>query len=94
MIKPKILDKNQLIMRELIGTATNEENGEEIEFSRSINGMSIIVRYKGETLIWSVKDMIEKSIELIDDEDLEEDTKWLQFILNQIASSAKGQRCG
>lgn len=75
MIKPKILDKNQLIMRELIGTATNEENGEEIEFSRSINGMSIIVRYKGETLIWSVKDMIEKSIELIDDEDLEEDTK-------------------
>lgn len=71
MIKPEVLDKNQLIMRELIGTATNEENGEEIEFSRSINGMSIIVRYKGESVIWSVRDMVEKSIELIDGEDLE-----------------------
>ena len=43
MIKPRILDKNQLIMRELIGTATHEENGEKIEISRSVNGMSIIV---------------------------------------------------
>nr|DAP60116.1 MAG TPA: hypothetical protein [Caudoviricetes sp.] len=71
MIKPEVLDKNQLIMRELIGTATNEENGEEIEFSRSINGMNIIVRYKGESVIWNVKDMVEKSIELIDKQDKE-----------------------
>ena len=70
MIKPEILDKNQLIMRELIGTATNEENGEKIEISRSISGMSIIVRYKGESVIWNIKDMVEKSIELIDGEDL------------------------
>ena len=48
MIKPRILDKNQLIMRELIGTATHEENGEKIEISRSLNGMSIIIRCKGE----------------------------------------------
>ena len=75
MIKPEILDKNQLIMRELIGTATNEENGEKIEISRSLNGMSIIVRYKGEYVIWNVKDMVEKSIELIDGVDLEEDSK-------------------
>lgn len=75
MIKPEILDKNQLIMRELIGTATNEENGEKIEISRSINGMSIIVRYKDESVIWSVIDMVEKSIELIDGEDSEEDSK-------------------
>lgn len=72
MIKPEILDKNQLIMRELIGTATHEENGEKIEISRSISGMSIIVRYKGESVIWSVKDMVEKSIELIDGEESEE----------------------
>ena len=71
MIKPEILDKNQLIMRELIGTATNEENGEEIEISRSLNGMRIIVRYKGESVIWDIRDMVEKSIELIDGEDLE-----------------------
>lgn len=71
MIKPRILDKNKLIMRELIGTATHEENGEKIEISRSINGMSIIVRYKDESVIWSVIDMVEKSIELIDGEDLE-----------------------
>lgn len=71
MIKPEILDKNQLIMRELIGTATHEENGEKIEISRSISGMSIIVRYKGESVIWSLKDMAEKSIELIDGVDLE-----------------------
>lgn len=73
MIKPRILDKNQLIMRELIGTATHEENGEKIEISRSVNGMSIIVRYKGESVIWSVKDMVEKSIELIDGEDMKEE---------------------
>lgn len=73
MIKPEILDKNQLIMRELIGTATHEENGEKIEISRSINGMSIIVRYKGKSVIWNVIDMVEKSIELIDGEDLEEE---------------------
>lgn len=73
MIKPRILDKNQLIMRELIGTATDEENGEKIEISRSINGMNIIVRYKGESVIWDIRDMVEKSIELIDGEDLEKD---------------------
>ncbi|WP_424694521.1 hypothetical protein [Granulicatella adiacens] len=73
MIKPRILDKNQLIMRELIGTATHEENGEKIEISRSINGMNIIVRYKGESVIWDIRDMVEKSIELIDGEDLEKD---------------------
>lgn len=73
MIKPEILEKNKLIMRELIGTATNEENGEKIDICRSINGMSIIVRYKGESVIWNVKDMVEKSIELIDGEDLEEE---------------------
>ena len=75
MIKPEILEKNQLIMRELIGTATHEENGEKIEISRSINGMSIIVGYKGESVIWNVIDMVEKSIELIDGEDIEEDSK-------------------
>lgn len=73
MIKPEMLDKNQLIMRELIGTATNEENCEKIEISRSLNGMSIIVRYKGESVIWSVRDMVEKSMELIDGEDFEEE---------------------
>ena len=73
MIKPRILDKNQLIMRKLIGTATYEENGEKIEISRSINGMNIIVRYKGESVIWDIRDMVEKSIELIDGEDLEKD---------------------
>lgn len=75
MIKPKILDKNQLIMKELFGTATNEDNGEKIDICRSLNGMSIIVGYKGESVIWNVIDMVEKSIELIDGEDLEEDTK-------------------
>ena len=73
MIKPEILDKNQLIMRELIGTATHEENGEKIEISRSINGMNIIVRYKDKSVIWNVTDMVEKSIELIDGEDLKEE---------------------
>nr|DAS17354.1 MAG TPA: hypothetical protein [Caudoviricetes sp.] len=75
MIKPEILDKNKLIMRELIGTATHEENGEKIEISKSIFGMSIIVGYKGKSVIWNIKDMVEKSIELIDGENLEEDTK-------------------
>ena len=76
MIKPRILDKNKLIMRELIGTATHEENGEKIEISRSLNGMSIIIRYKGESVIWDIRDMVEKSIELIDGEDLEKVILW------------------
>ena len=75
MIKPEILDKNKLIMRELIGTATNEENGEKIEISKSIFGMCIIVGYKGESVIWNIQDMVEKSIELIDGVDSEEDSK-------------------
>lgn len=73
MIKPEILDKNKLIMRELIGTATHEENGEKIEISRSINGLIIIVRYKGKSVIWSVRDMVEDSIEIIDGVDSEEE---------------------
>ena len=60
-------------MRELIGTATNQWNGEKIEISRSLNGMSIIVRYKGESVIWNIRDMVEKSIELIDGEDTKEE---------------------
>ena len=73
MIKPEILDKNQLIMRELIGTATHEDSGEKIEISRSLNGMSIIIGYKGESVIWKIVDMVEESIELIDGVPLEEE---------------------
>lgn len=73
MIKPEILEKNKLIMKEMIGTATNQWNGEKIDICRSLNGMSIIVGYKGESVIWNVKDMVEKSIELIDGVDLEEE---------------------
>lgn len=66
MIKPRILDKNLLIMKKQIGTATHQFNGETIDIFKSLNGMSIIVGYKGESVIWDVKDMAEKSIELID----------------------------
>lgn len=73
MIKPKILDKNLLIMKKQIGTATHQWNGEKIDIYRSLDGTSIIVGYKGKSIIWSVKDMAEKSIELIDGEDIEEE---------------------
>lgn len=73
MIKPRILDKNLLIMREQIGTATHQFNGEKIEISRSLDGMSIIVGYKGKSIIWNIKDMVEESIELIDGVPLEEE---------------------
>ena len=72
MIKPEILNGKQLIMREPIATATHSENFEKIDIYRSVNGMNIIVEYKGKTVVWSVKDMAEKSIEIIDDKDLEE----------------------
>lgn len=71
MIKPEILDKNHFIMKEMIGTATHQFNGEKIEISRSLDGISIIVRYKGESVIWNIQDMVEESIELIDGVDLE-----------------------
>lgn len=66
MIKPRILDKNLLIMKKQIGTATHQFNGEKIDIYSSLNGMSIIIGYKGESIIWDVKDMAEKSIEFID----------------------------
>lgn len=73
MIKPKILDKKLLMMRKQIGTATNQFNGEKIDISQSLNGMSIIIGYKGESVIWKIVDMVEESIELIDGVPLEED---------------------
>lgn len=66
MIKPEFLEKNQLIMREIIATGTNEENDKEITICRSLNGMSIIVEYNGQKAVWSVKDMVEASVNLID----------------------------
>ena len=72
MIKPRILDKNVLTMKEQIGTATHQ-NGEKIDICRSLNGMSIIVRYKGESVVWNVREMVEDSIELIDGVPLKEE---------------------
>ena len=62
-----------LMMRKQIGTATHQFNGEKIDISQSFNGMSIIIGYKGESVIWKIVDMIEESIELIDGVPLEED---------------------
>ena len=73
MIKARILDKNLLIMKKQIGTATHQFNGEKIDIYSSLNGMSIIIGYKGESIIWDVKDMAEKSIEFIDGVDSEEE---------------------
>lgn len=72
MIKPEILNGKQLIIRESIATATHSDNFEKIDIYRSINGMNIIVEYKGKTVVWSVKDMAEKSIEIIDGKNQEE----------------------
>lgn len=73
MIKPIILDKKMLMMRQQIGTATHQFNGEKIDISQSLNGMSIIIGYKGESVIWKIVDMVEESIELIDGVPLEEE---------------------
>lgn len=35
--------------------------------------MSIIVGYKGESVIWNIREMVEESIELIDGVPLEEE---------------------
>lgn len=72
MIKPRILDKKILIMKRQIGTATHQFNGEKIEISRSLDGMSIIVGYKGKSIIWNIRDMVEESIEIIDGVNSEE----------------------
>ena len=73
MIKPRILDKNLLIMRKQIGTATHQFNGEKIEISRSLDGMNIIVGYKGKSIIWNIREMVEDSIEIIDGVDSKEE---------------------
>lgn len=71
MIKPRILDKNLLIMKKQIGTATHQFNGEKIDIYRSLDNMNIIVGYKGKSIIWNIRNMVEESIELIDGVDLE-----------------------
>ena len=73
MIKPRILDKNLLIMRKQIGTATHQFNGEKIEISRSLDGINIIVGYKGKSIIWNIREMVEDSIEIIDGVDSKEE---------------------
>ena len=73
MVKPRILDKNVLTMKEQIGTATHQWNGEKIDICRSLNGMSIIIGYKGESVIWNIREMAEDSIELIDGVDSKEE---------------------
>ena len=73
MIKPRILDKKMLMMRKQIGTANHQFNREKIDISQSLNGMSIIIGYKGESVIWKVVDMVKESIELIDGVPLEEE---------------------
>ena len=73
MVKPRILDKNLLVMKRQIGTATHQFNGEKIDVYRSINDMKIIVEYKGESVIWNIREMMEESIELIDGVPLKEE---------------------
>lgn len=73
MVKPRILDKNILIMKKQIGTAIHQFNGEKIDIYRSIDGMNIIVGYKSKTIIWNIRDMLEESIELIDGVDSKEE---------------------
>lgn len=73
MIKPKIiLDKNLLIMKRQIGTETHQFNGEKIDIYRSLDNMNIIVGYKGKSIIWNIRDMVEESIEIIDGVNSEE----------------------
>ena len=58
-------------MKRQIGIETHQWNGERIDIYRSLDGMSIIVGYKGKYIIWNIKNMAEKSIELIDKQDKE-----------------------
>ena len=73
MIKPEILDKNLLIMKRQIGIETHQWNGERIDIYRSLDGMSIIVGYKGKSIIWNIREMVEDSIEIIDGVDSKEE---------------------
>lgn len=72
MVKPKILDKNLLIMKRQIGTATHQWNGEKIDIFISLDGRNIIVGYKDKSVIWNIREMAEDSIEIIDGVDSEE----------------------
>lgn len=73
MVKPRVLDKNLLIMKKQIGTATHQFNGEKIDICRSLDGMNIIVGYKGKSIIWNIREMVEDSIEIIDGVDSKEE---------------------
>ena len=60
-------------MKKQIGTATHQFNGETIDICRSLNGMNIIVGYKGKSVIWNIIEMVEDSIEIIDGVDSKEE---------------------
>ena len=71
MIKTEILEKNQVVAKMQFGRVVHQWNGERIDICRSMDGTNIFVEYKGKIVCWSVKDMIKKSIELIDKQDKE-----------------------
>ena len=73
MIKTRILDKKQVVAKMQFGRAVHQWNGERIDICRSMDGMNIFVEYKEKIVCWSVKDMVEESIELIDGVPLEEE---------------------
>lgn len=60
-------------MKKQIGTATHQFNGEKIDICRSLDGMNIIVGYKGKSIIWNIREMVEDSIEIIDGVDSKEE---------------------
>ena len=72
MIKARILDKNQVVAKMQFGRAVHQWNGERIDICRSMDGTNIFVDYKDKIFCCSEKDIIKKSIELIDGVDLEE----------------------
>lgn len=63
---PKVHDKNALIFRENVGTAT-EDDGEEIELTTSMN-RSPIVRIEGQFISFSWEELIDQAREALDKE--------------------------
>lgn len=66
MIKPKFLGKNQLIMKELIATATHPTNNRQVAICTTLNVMHIVVSYDGKMVSWSLEEMVKASVDMID----------------------------
>lgn len=66
MATAKLEKENVLIMRMHYAEATHPENGEKIDVSVAMNGVSVIT-YKGRIVTYDIQEIVNEAVNLIDE---------------------------